>query len=38
VPTRFLLFTAVGSLDVFVHLAVVWLLFVLSEPCRKLTP
>jgi dolichol-phosphate mannosyltransferase len=30
VPTRFLLFTAVGSLGVFVHLAVVWLLFVLS--------
>ena len=27
VPTRFLLFAAIGSLGVFVHLAVVWLLF-----------
>jgi dolichol-phosphate mannosyltransferase len=30
VPTRFVLFTAVGSFGIFVHLVVVWLLFVLS--------
>ena len=29
VPARFLMFTAVGSIGVFVHLAVVWSLFVL---------